>query len=517
MTRDAVTIVGAGLAGALLAVLLRQRGYPVALYERRPDLRRADIPGGRSINLALAERGLHGLRLAGLESAVMDEAVLMRGRMVHDREGDQNLQPYGVREDEVIWSVHRGRLNRTLLDAAEAAGARLRFNARLVSADLDQGLLQFVDEVDQRPFEVRAARIVGADGAGSALRAAMAERQDLGERFAPLGHGYKEIHVEPASDGGWRFEPNALHIWPRGGYMMIALPNADRSFTCTLFLPREANPVVAAGDDTNSPSPACGGGMGRGPVSDKLPANPQAEPNKNTPDDTTPPSPACGGGMGSGPIADSTSPSFEQLVDDASVRALFERDFADLIPHAPDYLAQFRDNPTGLLGTLYLQRWHHGGRAVLLGDAAHAIVPFHGQGMNCAFEDCVALAEALDDAGDSPDWAALFARFQAERKPNADAIAWMALENYVEMRDAVADPRYLLRRALEQLLAKRHPGTFLPRYSMVMFTRLPYAEALARGADQLRILEEATAGHQQLDTIDMENLEQRLLAASTAT
>jgi kynurenine 3-monooxygenase len=446
--REAVTIVGAGLAGALLAVLLRQRGHAVDLYERRADLRRADIPGGRSINLALAERGLHALRMAGVLDAVMAEAVLMRGRMVHDRDGGQTLQPYGVREGEVIWSVHRGRLNRTLLDAAEAAGARLRFNARLESADLDAGALDFVDDRDDSRFRVQAGRVIGADGAGSALRAAMNRAGPLGERFAPLGHGYKEIHMTPAPDGGWRLEPNALHIWPRGGYMMIALPNADRSFTCTLFL-----------------------------------ANSEA---------------------------DAALPAFDRLTDDASVRTLFERDFADLIPHAPDYLDQFRHNPTGLLGTLYLDRWHHADRAVLVGDAAHAIVPFHGQGMNCAFEDCAALIEALDAAGGEPDWTALFARFQAERKPNADAIARMALENYVEMRDKVADPRWLLRRALEQTLARRHPERFLPRYSMVMFTRLPYVEALARGERQQAVLERAIEGLESLAQVDLAAVEREL-------
>jgi kynurenine 3-monooxygenase len=243
--------------------------------------------------------------------------------------------------------------------------------------------------------------------------------------------------------------------------------------------------------------------MGRGPVPDTPNANPPTKTNKGTADDTYSPSSASGGGMGSGP-------AFDQLVDDASVRTLFERDFPDLIAHAPDYLDQFRDNPTGLLGTLYLDRWYHDDRAVLIGDAAHAIVPFHGQGMNCAFEDCAALVEALDSTKDSLDWQALFADFQARRKRNSDAIARMALENYVEMRDAVADPRYLLRRALEQELARRHPRHFQPRYSMVMFSRLPYSEAEARGAAQKAILEEAIAGLDSIDQVDMDALERRL-------
>jgi len=430
-----ITIFGAGLAGALLATLLARRGVAVDVYERRPDPRLRGYEGGRSINLALAERGMAALRAAGLEAPVLAQAVMMRGRMVHAVDGATQLLRYGRDDSEVIWSVHRGRLNLTLLDAAEAAGARLRFDQRLVDADFDAGTARLRDEPSGREYTIKAAAMIGADGAGSALRQAMARVVDLGERFEPLGHSYRELEIPPAADGGWRIEPHALHIWPRGGYMCIALPNAERTFTVTLFLPNEGDP------------------------------------------------------------------SFASVRTVAEGRAFFERDFADALPLMPDFDADWRANPVSPLGTLRLARWHIDGRALLIGDAAHAIVPFHGQGMNCAFEDCMALDALLADAADLED---AFARFEALRKPNADAIADMALENYVEMRDLVDDPDFLLKKQVERALAERLPGRFVPRYSLVSFTTTPYAEAKARGAVQWEIIEAITAGASTLADVDLE-------------
>ena len=442
MKDASLTIVGAGLAGALLATLLARRGWSVDVFERRGDPRVHGFAGGRSINLALAERGLHALRAAGADAAVLDHAVMMRGRMVHFVDGTTQLQRYGRDDSEVIWSVSRGELNMVLLDAAERAGARLHFDRRLHAVDFDAREARFADDRDGVLHAHRFTALLGADGAGSALRTAMAQRIDLGERTEPLGHGYKELEIPPAADGGFRIEPNALHIWPRGGYMCIALPNDERTFTVTLFLPSQGDP------------------------------------------------------------------GFDTVATGAEARALFACDFPDALPLIPRLAEDFEGNPVGVLATLYLDRWHLGGQAVLLGDAAHAMVPFHGQGMNCAFEDCVSLAAHLDSARSLE---AAFAAFAGERLPNARAIQRMALENYVEMRDRVDDPDFLLQRALERELAGRHPDRFIPRYAMVTFRRMPYATALARGEVQRALLVEATRGRDSLDGIDRDWLDAEVL------
>jgi kynurenine 3-monooxygenase len=441
--RAPLAIVGGGLAGALLGILLRRRGFPVDIFERRGDPRRGGVSGGRSINLALAERGLDALARAGVLERVLAEAVPMHGRMIHARDGTTQFQPYGPHPGDFIRSVHRARLNATLLTAAEESGARLHFGMTLVDGDLEAGRLAFRTEagtVEERYAEV----IIGADGIASAVRRLMARAMPVGERIVPLDHGYREIHLAPR-EGDFALEPDALHIWPRLGYMLIALPNADRSFTCTMFLPREGDP-----------------------------------------------------------------PSFA-WIDGATREAVEEwlrRDFPDAATLIPDFTDQILAHPHGELGTLWLDRWHLGGRAVLIGDAAHAIVPFHGQGMNCAFEDCAFLAEALDRAGPDPDWTALFADFARERKPQADAIAAMALENYDEMRAKVLDPRFQRQRELERELERRHPGRFRSRYAMVMFTRLPYAEARARGARQQEVFDRWLAGTPPEDEVLLRRLEE---------
>jgi kynurenine 3-monooxygenase len=436
-----LTLVGAGLAGPLLATLLARRGWQVDLFERRGDPRVHGYAGGRSINLALAERGLNALRAAGVDSDVLKQAVMMRGRMVHFREGGEQLQRYGRDDSEVIWSISRGDLNIVLLNAAEAAGVTLHFDRRLEYVDFDARIAHFVGDGEDiaHPFQA----LIGSDGAGSSLRAAMLHASDLGERIELMPHSYKELEIPPGFDGGFRIEANALHIWPRGDYMCIALPNDERTFTVTLFLPNE------------------------GPT------------------------------------------SFATIADGQAAKALFERDFADALPLIPNLIRDFDANPTGMLATLYLDRWHLDGRAVLLGDAAHAMVPFHGQGMNCAFEDCVSLASHLElDA----DLATAFAAFEAERKPNAAAIQAMALENYREMSDRVDDADFLLQRQLERKLAERHPGLFVPRYAMVSFMRLPYATAFERGRIQRALLVEATRGHDSLDGIDWAWLDREVRA-----
>ncbi|GAB3790131.1 FAD-dependent oxidoreductase [Dyella agri] len=443
-----ITLIGGGLVGALLARQLAQHGFAVEVFEKRPDPRRAGFLGGRSINLALAERGLRALRTAGLADEVLLRAVMMRGRMVHAQGGTSGLQRYGVDDSEVIWSVSRGALNMLLLDAAETSGVRFHFGQSLEGADFDRCRIRLADETGTTR-DHDAGLLIGADGAGSALRAAMNAHAPLGERIESLGHGYKELEI-PAADtlppalvqqaggeGRFALEPHALHIWPRGGYMCIALPNAEGSFTVTLFLP-----------------------------------------------------------------ATGAHPSFVALPDVAAARAFFAADFPDLLPLIPRFDTDYAAHPMGTLSTLYLDRWHLDGRALLVGDAAHAIVPFHGQGMNCGFEDTVTLTELL--AASPQDSAGVFAEFQRIRQPNANAIAAMALENYVEMRDSVADPHYLAKRALGAKLAERIPGHYMARYRLVTFTHLPYAYALERGRAQDALLERLLRGEPDVEAVDLD-------------
>ncbi|MDF3160796.1 NAD(P)/FAD-dependent oxidoreductase [Pseudomonas proteolytica] len=438
-----VTIIGAGLAGTLVARLLARNGWQVNLFERRPDPRIETGARGRSINLALAERGAHALRLAGLEREVLAEAVMMRGRMVHVPGTPPSLQPYGRDDSEVIWSINRDRLNRILLDGAEAAGANIHFNLGLDSVDFARQRLTLSNASGER-LEKRFHLLIGADGCNSAVRQAMASVVDLGEHLETQPHGYKELQITPEASAQFNLEPNALHIWPHGDYMCIALPNLDRSFTVTLFLHHQS------------------------------------------------------------PAAQPASPCFAQLVDGHAARRFFQRQFPGLSPMLDSLEQDFEHHPTGKLATLRLTTWHIGGQAVLLGDAAHPMVPFHGQGMNCALEDAVALAEHLQSAADN---ASALAAFTAQRQPDALAIQAMALENYVEMSSKVASPSYLLERELGQIMAQRQPTRFIPRYSMVTFSRLPYAQAMARGQIQEQLLKFAVANHSDLTSINLDAVE----------
>jgi kynurenine 3-monooxygenase len=421
-----VNIIGAGLCGALLAVLLARRGLRVDLYERRADPRQSRPESGRSINLALAARGIRALERAGVMEGVRPHLIEMRGRMVHELSGGTALQPYGQRQHEVIWSVGRADLNRLLIEeAARHATVRVRFNQQCLGADLQHDRLHFRDHASGGVHEAALTPTIATDGAGSAVRASLAAAGRIGVREDWLDHDYKELSI-PAVAGSPALEPHALHIWPRGGFMLIALPNTDASFTATLFLARTG------------------------------------------------------------------AASFASLDTPAAVAAFFAREFADAVPLMPDLLEDFSGHPQSQLGTVHATSWHAGGRALLLGDAAHAIVPFHGQGMNAAFEDCVAL-DALLDRHES--WEELFAAFEQSRRADTAAIAQMALENYVEMRDMVRDAGFLRRKSLAMGLERRFPDRFIPRYSMVMFhPEISYAEALRRGAVQAQILAELDPG-----------------------
>ena len=434
--RGPVVVVGAGPAGALMAVYLARQGCDVTVYEARPDIRRAAIPAGRSINLALATRGIVPLTEVGLIDRVDAITIPMRGRMVHAPGSEVVLQPYGTRAHEVIHSVSRRGLNAILLDAAEATGrVAIEFESPVRSIDLDAGTLAVVGP-DGTERTVAFGTVFAADGAGSHLREAIVAANGGTVEVSPLDHGYKELQIPPAGDGGFRLDPHALHIWPRGEFMLIALANPGGDFTATLFAPNEGD-----------------------------------------------------GG-------------FASLSDPEAVSLFFKQEFPDLVSLVPDLVEQFFQNPTGRLATMRCSGWSAGGRAVLVGDAAHAIVPFHGQGMNLAMESARALDRHLRDRPD--DIAAAFAAFEAERKPNADAIAGMALDNYVEMRASVVDPGYVIRRELALELQRRHPERLSPRYNMVMFSTMPYAEAAARAARQGEILDELTAGRTSLAEVDMQ-------------
>jgi kynurenine 3-monooxygenase len=421
-----VNIVGAGLAGSLLALLLARRGLSVTLHERRPDPRQAQPERGRSINLALAARGMRALERAGVMERVRPLLIPMRGRMVHGLSGQTALQPYGQREHEVIWSVGRADLNRVLIEeAARHAGVSVRFNQLCLGAEVREDELRFRDQASGTLHEIALTPTIATDGAGSAVRGSLVTAGLVSVHEEWLDHDYKELSVPPGTARD-ALERNALHIWPRGGFMLIALPNTDGSFTATLFLARTG------------------------------------------------------------------AASFAALATDEAVAGFFQHQFPDARPLMPNLLAEFASHPQGQLGTVHATPWHVAGRVLLLGDAAHAIVPFHGQGMNAAFEDCVVLDALVARAA---DWRAVFAQFEQSRRPNAAAIAHMALENYTEMRDAVLDARFVRRKEIAMGLERRFPDRFIPRYSMVMFhPEIPYAEALRRGAVQAQLLDELDPG-----------------------
>ncbi len=432
-----VVVVGGGPCGSVLSIYLARAGHDVVLYESRPDMRRIDLPAGRSINLALATHGIIPLVDIGVIEQVDTITIPMKGRMIHTRgSAELTLQPYGNLPHEVIHSVSRGDLNAILLDAAEATGrVRVEFEHRLDHVDFERSVLSFTAPGGARelPFGV----VFGTDGAGSAVRRAMLGVNGGAQNVEPVGHDYKELTLPAGPDGEFVLDPKALHIWPRGEFMLIALANPGGDFTVTLFAPTEG------------------------------------------PD------------------------GFAELDSPERVRSFFQREFPDFASATPDLESQFFDNPTGRLSTLRTRGWSHGHQAVILGDAAHAIVPFHGQGMNLAMESARLLAKHL--AGSSHDIEAAFNSFEVERRPHADAIADMTLANYVEMRADVLDPEYLLKRALALELERRHPDRLRPRYNMVMFSSMPYSEAQLRASAQAGILTELTKDITDIAEVDFEH------------
>jgi kynurenine 3-monooxygenase len=414
------TIVGSGLAGALLACYLGKAGHSVELHERRADPRGHDPERGRSINLALSVRGIQALREVGLADKVLSQAVPMRGRMIHGRDGLLAFQPYGKDDSESINSVSRAGLNLTLIEAAASyPNVRLCFNHRCTGIDLATGTLDFLDG-DHAALKVATRTVIGADGAYSAVRASLQRRERFNYQQDYLSHGYKELAIAPGPGGAFRMEKHALHIWPRHSFMMIALPNFDGSYTCTLFWPYDG-------------------------------AN-----------------------------------SFAALKTDDDIRRFFDDQFPDAVPLLPDLVEQYHANPVGPLMTVRCSPWHIDGRVALLGDACHAVVPFLGQGMNAAFEDCTVLGRCLRQH--APDWAAAFRDYEAQRKENTDALADLAIDNFLEMRDKVSSRLFRWKKKLDILLHKLLPGIYLPLYTLVTFTTTPYAAARRRALAQERLV-----------------------------
>lgn len=435
-----VTIVGAGLVGSLLATFLARRGFAVQVLERRPDMRRAAISAGRSINLAVSVRGLHALKQLGLEEQVLAQAVPMRGRMIHAADGALTFQRYGKNDSECINSVSRGELNKLLMSEAEKTGkVNIAFEKRVIGADFKGGKLRVRDEPNGVERELSAPCVIGTDGSASVVREEILRLSGMSSSSEPLDYGYKELVIPPGPGGLFQLEKNALHIWPRGTFMLIALPNQDGSFTCTLFLPHK------------------------------------------------------------GPL------SFAELGHPEQVRALFSEQFPDALPLIDQLERTFFENPTGHMLTVKCPTWHHEDRALLLGDAAHAIVPFFGQGMNCGFEDCTIfddlLGQSLLGPGSLED---VFSTLAASRKPNADAIADLAVENFVEMRDKVGNPRFLLEKAVERILQDKFPGEYVSRYGLVTFSREPYKFAHEMGHIQNEILAELCDELQAPEGVDLE-------------
>jgi kynurenine 3-monooxygenase len=440
-----ITIVGAGLVGSVLGVMLSKRGHHVRIIERRPDMRTATISAGRSINLAMSDRGLKTLELAGIADDILRVAIPMHGRVMHDVVGNQTYQPYGV-GNQAINSVSRGELNKVLLTVAERHGVEILFSRRCVDIDIATATATFEHTETGARETFQADVLFGADGSYSAVRnrLMMTDRFDYSQTYLP--HSYKELHIPPAEDGSFQLEKHALHIWPRHSYMMIALPNLDGSFTCTLF------------------------------------------------------------------FAHKGSPSFDELKTRADAERFFSEQFPDAMAMMPTLLDDFQANPESSLVTVRCFPWVANGKVALIGDAAHAIVPFYGQGMNCGFEDCRVLMACLDHCNE--DWTSALELYQQLRKPSGDAIAQLALDNFIEMRDKVADPVFLLRKQIEGYLYATYPDKFIPLYTLVTFSPdVAYDEALRAGREADVLLAEimampdvagtwnSEAGKQFIDTI----------------
>ena len=415
------SLIGAGLAGPVMATYLSQLGYPVDIYESRSDMRVNMQSAGRSINLALSQRGIRALKDIGAFKKIKSSLIPMNGRMIHDADGNIHLQPYGQKKNEVIYSVSRSKLNKSLMDHAEGKeNVNFHFNYDLRDIDFQNSKLNFQNK--NIPFR----RVLGSDGASSKVRASISKDSDIHFSKRPLGHGYKELTIPPNNSTGFQLDQNALHIWPRGQFMLIALPNFDQSFTCTLFLPMD-------GDN-----------------------------------------------------------SFTSLNSEKKVVDFFKNYFPDAEELIPNLSDEYHKRPVGKLATIYCDKWHYNGIAAIFGDAAHAIVPFFGQGMNASLQDCTVMNSLVEEY--EGDWDVILSKFSDNQVPNGYAIADMALENYIEMRDSVNDQKYKIKRQLEFDLENKFWDRFVPRYSMVSFYELPYSEVYRRGEIQFKLIDSFIEG-----------------------
>lgn len=440
-----VTIVGAGLVGSLLSLFLAKRGYKVSIYERRADMRKTSLSAGRSINLALSDRGWRGLEAVGIAEDIWKIGIPMYGRHIHHKDGSTGYQPYG-KENQAIYSVSRAEINMKLMDLAEQkAGVEIHFDQRCSQVNRGTPKVAFEHQVTKQTTEIATDLLFGADGAFSAARLNMQLQND---RFEYNQHyincGYKELIIPPGPDGSFLMEKNALHIWPRGTFMMIALPNPDGNFTCTLFLPFEGEK------------------------------------------------------------------SFDRLKTDEEVKRFFEEEFPDAVPLMPTLLEDFRQNPTSSLVTVKCFPWTFDDNIALIGDAAHAIVPFFGQGMNCGFEDCVILDGLIDKHQEN--WPVIFKEYERLRKSDADAIADMAIGNFIEMRDKTADPTFLLQKKIEARFSGKYPDKWVPLYGMVTFSPdIRYSTALEQGTRQQAIMDKIMARPDITAAWDSQSVEDEML------
>ena len=437
-----ITIAGAGLVGSLCALYMRKRGFDVSIYERRDDLRLTEITAGKSINLALSVRGWTALKKVGAAENVEKIAIPMYKRVMHDTEGNLYDQAYG-NPGQAIYSVSRANLNLILMEMAEKNGAKINCNQKCLDIEFSSGATTFEHTKTGEKTTINSDLLIGADGAFSAVRSKMTRRnrQQYSQHF--IEHGYKELLIPANEDGTHKLEKNALHIWPRGNFMLIALPNLDGSYTCTLFAPYE-------GEE-----------------------------------------------------------SFEELNNNEDVKKYFKKIFPDFVPLIPDLCEQFFSNPTSSMAIMRTYPWHVDDKSILIGDAAHATVPFYGQGMNAGFEDCRILDELLDKHNNN--FKTCFKEYSQVRKPNGDGVQDLSMHNFIVMRDKTADTKFLLQKKIEQKFAQQYPEKWVPLYSMVSFSNIPYSEAWQVGMKQEKMMQSIMNISNINETWDSEEIMEKML------